>query len=93
MVDLITAWSKAYGVHSKKLAWLDERPVTLFDAAVTRGGMGVRGGIIENWLRWQYTAGETARTGQIYDNGYLSVDESLPRFQVAALGWTKMRNM
>ena len=77
MKEVITAWSKAYGVYSKKLAWLDERPV-LFDAAVTQGGMGVRGGIIENWLRWQYTAGETSKTGQIYDNGYLSVDESFP---------------
>jgi len=75
MKEVIGAWATAYGGHSKKLAWLKEDPVHLFDAAVTLGGMGVRGGIIENWLRGQYTPGDTRLTGQIYDNGYLLVDE------------------
>jgi hypothetical protein len=63
-------------VHAKKLSWLKEDPAILFDTAVIKGGTGVRGGIIEHWLRSQYTPGLTSQTGQIYDNGYLSVDES-----------------
>ena len=76
MQEVIAAWSTAYGPHAKKLAWLKEDPANLFDAAVTKGGMGARGGIIENWIRGQYTPGAANQTGQIYDNGYLIVDES-----------------
>lgn len=73
--DVITAWTDAYGPHAKKLAWLKEDPATLFEHSVRRGGTGVRGGMIENWVRNQYTPGDVRQTGQIYDNGYLVVDE------------------
>ena len=32
--------------------------------------------MIENWVRNQYTPGDVSQTGQIYDNGYLLVDEN-----------------
>jgi hypothetical protein len=76
MHDVIAAWTTAYGPNSKKLAWLKEDPATLFDAAVVGGGTGARGGIIENWIRSQYTPGNSKQTGQIYENGYLTVDEN-----------------
>jgi hypothetical protein len=76
MQKVIMAWSSAFGQHSKKLAWLKEEPASLFDAAVHEGGTGVRGGIIENWIRGQYTPGDSSQTGQVYENGYLVVDES-----------------
>jgi hypothetical protein len=75
MHDIITAWTDAYGPNARKLAWLKEDPTVLFDAAVKKGGAGMRGGIIENWVRNQYTPGDPNQTGQIYDDGYLLVDE------------------
>ncbi len=77
MQEVIAAWTAAYGTYSKKLAWLTEES-NLFNSAVTKGGTGMRGGIIENWMRGQYTPGEANKTGQIYENGYLIVDESFP---------------
>jgi hypothetical protein len=74
--DVISAWTRAYGPHAKKLAWLKEDPESLFDHSVRRGGTGMRGGMIENWVRNQYTPGSAQQTGQIYDNGYLVVDEN-----------------
>jgi hypothetical protein len=77
MEEIIEAWSVAYGPNAKKLAWLKETPKSLFDAAVNKGGMGIRGGAIEKWLRRQYTPGITNESGQsLSSGGYLSVDEN-----------------
>ena len=74
--DVISAWAEAYGPNARKLAWLKEDPSNLFDRAVRQRGTGMRGGMIENWVRNQYTPGDVSQTGQIYDNGYLLVDEN-----------------
>ncbi len=77
MADILVAWTKAYGSNAKKLAWLKENPVQLFNTSVVRGGTGIRGGAIETWMRYAYTPGDKSQTGQMLDaNGYLSVDES-----------------
>jgi hypothetical protein len=77
MEEIILAWGNAYGPNVKKLAWMKEDPYVLFNAAVNRMGMGIRGGAIEMWLRHHYTPGNASETGQRLDaNGYLSVNES-----------------
>ena len=76
MKDIIGAWSRVYGQHAKKLAWLNEQPYALYEAAVIKGGMGIRSGIVEKWLRGVVTPGNSTLTGQTYANGYLGTDES-----------------
>lgn len=76
MKDIIGAWSRVYGPHAKKLAWLNEQPYSLYEAAVIKGGMGIRSGIVEKWLRGVVTPGNSTLTGQTYADGYLGTDEN-----------------
>lgn len=79
MEEIIEAWASAYGANARKLAWLKEDPVRLFNAAVVKGGTGVRGGSVEKWLRSAFTPGTSSLTGlDIDSDGYLSVDERFP---------------
>ena len=81
MQEYIAAWVAAYGANASKLAWMNERPIELYNEAAITGGTGMRGGAIETWLMNKYTdhVGEVTsfQSGQIYNatNGHLTWEE------------------
>ncbi len=89
-VETCRQWGVAAGAYRYKQAWAGEGDAA--DLDVMNAGLGARGGIIEVWLRQQYTprGGSTSDTGQrteayktaagasVADNYYLTVDETYP---------------
>jgi hypothetical protein len=58
------AWVLGYDSANRwKLAWLKENPATIATNTLANGS-GIRGGIIENWLRGNYLPGNSSLTGQ-----------------------------
>lgn len=54
-VETLLHWGSEYGIYSYKLGWAGEgRPQDENNRAIS-AGLGSRGGIIENWLRSEYT--------------------------------------
>ena len=76
-IEYIKAWAAAAGGNAKRLMWTDDRGTwpEIFDAAIA-AGTGARGGAVESWLWNQYTPGYKKYSQQVWNDGYLDVDES-----------------
>jgi hypothetical protein len=80
IIEIINTWSDTYRAVSagmaSRLSWMDTND-PYFGEAVTDGGTGVRGGIIERWLQSVFTPGNVSKTGITRDtNGYMTVSQT-----------------